>query len=123
VKSGRESIPYYISHKDERLFGFAGLWDAWKAPDGLFRKTFTVITTRPNSLVARYHDRMPAILLPENESRWLDSPICEFEEMQELLLPYPAGHLTAFRVSRAVNDPRREDPSIVRNEEDSVLPP
>ena len=118
----KESVPFYLSRTDGDLFAFAGLYDVWKSPEGLFLKTFAVITTRANPLTARYHDRMPAILLPENESRWLDSGCLSPEETEELLSPYPEEYLTAFRVSRAVNDPKREGVSLIRREDDSVLP-
>ncbi|MCU0628375.1 MAG: SOS response-associated peptidase [Methanoregulaceae archaeon] len=122
VRSGKSSIPYYIHCKNGDLFALAGLWDAWKAPDGLFRKTFTIITTRPNPLVARYHDRMPAILLPENEARWLDFMTPSNKELKELLSPYPEEYLTAHRVSLAVNDPMHEDASLIKRDEGGVLP-
>ena len=122
VKSGKSSIPYYIHRRDGGLFAFAGLWDAWKAPDGLFRNTFTIITTRPNPLVARYHDRMPAILLPGNEARWLGFGALSLKETEDLLSPYPEEYLTAYRVSRAVSDPLREDASLIKRDEESVLP-
>lgn len=122
VKLRKESVPYYISRKDGGLFSFAGLYDIWKSPGAEWKKTFTIITTRPNALAARYHDRMPAMLLPENEARWLDSCSLSPEETEELLMPYPEEHLIAFRVSRAVNNPRRDDPSLIRKEEESVLP-
>ena len=122
VKLRKDAVPYYISRKDGGLFAFAGLYDVWKSPEGQFLKTFTIITTRANPLTARYHDRMPAILLPECEARWLDSGCMSPEETEELLSPYPEEYLTAFRVSRAVNDPNREGVSLIRKEDDSVLP-
>jgi putative SOS response-associated peptidase YedK len=122
VKSGKAPVPYYIQRKDHGPFAFAGLWDAWKAPDGQFRKTFAVITTRPNPLVIRYHDRMPAILLPENEARWLDFRAPSLKETEELLSPYPEEYLTAYRVSRAVNNPLREDASLIKRDEEHMLP-
>jgi putative SOS response-associated peptidase YedK len=122
LKLRKDAVPFYFSQKDGGLFAFAGLYDVWKSPEGQFLKTFAVITTRPNPLTARYHDRMPAILLPENEARWLDSGCLSPEETVEVLSPYPEEYLTAFRVSRAVNDPRREDASLIRREDDSVLP-
>lgn len=122
VKAGKAPVPYYIRRKDGDLFAFAGLYDIWKSPEGQFLKTFTVVTTRPNPLTARYHDRMPAMLLPEHESRWVDAGCLTPGETEELLSPYPEEYLTAFRVSRAVNNPRREDASLIRREDDSTLP-
>ncbi|MCA1604369.1 MAG: SOS response-associated peptidase [Acidobacteria bacterium] len=33
---------------------------------------FVTITTEPNTLVGKVHDRMPAILPPQQEKAWLD---------------------------------------------------
>ncbi|HZU02168.1 MAG TPA: SOS response-associated peptidase, partial [Ktedonobacteraceae bacterium] len=54
--------PMYITLKDDELFAFAGLWDAWKDADGQVIRTCTIITTEPNELMASIHTRMPAIL-------------------------------------------------------------
>jgi putative SOS response-associated peptidase YedK len=34
-------------------FAFAGIWDAWKRPDGTYLETFALATTEPNELVAQ----------------------------------------------------------------------
>jgi putative SOS response-associated peptidase YedK len=52
--------------------------------------TCTIITTQPNELVAPIHNRMPVILLPEDEDHWLDPDMSEPEEITSLLRPYPA---------------------------------
>jgi putative SOS response-associated peptidase YedK len=50
-------------------------------------RTFAVITTHANELVAEIHDRMPAILAPEHYARWLsDEP-----DPRDLVRPFPAG--------------------------------
>jgi len=55
------------------VFAFAGLWDRWRDPNNNnLLETCTILTTRPNSLVAGVHDRMPAILDPDDYERWLD---------------------------------------------------
>jgi hypothetical protein len=33
------------------LFGFAGLWDIWKKPDGTLLESFTIATCAPNELM------------------------------------------------------------------------
>ena len=30
--------------------GVAGLWDAWKSPEGVWLQSFTIITTGPNTV-------------------------------------------------------------------------
>lgn len=63
----REKQPYNLGLADGGLFAFAGLWDRWRdRAAGQTLETCTILTTSPNSLVAAVHDRMPAILRPED---------------------------------------------------------
>lgn len=90
---------YRIARTDEELFGFAGLYDVWRDPhggeNGLELMTCTIITTQPNEMVAPIHNRMPVILLPEDEERWLDPDMTEPDEIVPLLKPYPADLMMA----------------------------
>jgi putative SOS response-associated peptidase YedK len=105
-------IKYRIARKDEDLFGLAGLYDVWSNPhsggaddgdgdgsggegDGHELTTCTIITTQPNEVVAPIHNRMPVILLPEDEERWLDSEMTDPGEIVSLLRPYPSELLVA----------------------------
>ena len=54
--------------KDQKVFGFAGLYDVWKdRQTGKEIHTYTIITTEPNEVVGEFHDRMPVILQREDE--------------------------------------------------------
>jgi putative SOS response-associated peptidase YedK len=90
-------VRYRIARKDDAFFGFAGLYDTWRDSMGGELTTCTIITTQPNDLVAPIHNRMPVILLPEDEDRWLDPDMSEPEEIVSLLKPYPADLMTASR--------------------------
>jgi len=57
--------------KDRSPFGIAGIWENWKSPEGEWVRTLALLTTPANELVGRIHDRMPAILKPEDYERWL----------------------------------------------------
>jgi putative SOS response-associated peptidase YedK len=60
--------------KDGQPFGIGGLWENWKNPNtGEWVRTFAVITTDANELVAEIHDRMPLILAPGDYNRWLST--------------------------------------------------
>ena len=61
--------------------------------------TCTIITTQPNDLVATIHNRMPGILLPDDEDHWLEPDMTEPEEITRLLRPYPADLMTTSRAS------------------------
>jgi putative SOS response-associated peptidase YedK len=50
---------------DRGLMALAGLWENWKSPEGEWMRSFAIITTAPNELCARLHNRMPVVLKPE----------------------------------------------------------
>jgi putative SOS response-associated peptidase YedK len=105
--------PYFIHVPDEPLFAFAGLWESWHGPDGDELRTYTILTTTPNALVASIHDRMPVILPREVEDRWLDPTETRTADLLPLLQPYPTGAMAAYPVSHAVNDPRSVGPALI----------
>ena len=112
--------PLYIRLKSHGGFAFAGLWETWKDPTGEELTTCTIITTRPNSLLAPIHNRMPAILSPEAVRRWLDpgAGASGAEELLALLEPFPTEQLEFHLVSRAVNSAEREGSELIVAVED-----
>jgi putative SOS response-associated peptidase YedK len=77
-------------------FAFAGLWENWKDPKTHeWLRTFTILTTQPNELVAPLHDRMPVILGRESYERWLGSEA----DPANLIPPYPAEEMITWPVS------------------------
>jgi putative SOS response-associated peptidase YedK len=54
-------------------FALAALWEAWYGPgeDKPPLESCTIITTEPNDLASRFHDRMPVILHPDDYDDWL----------------------------------------------------
>jgi putative SOS response-associated peptidase YedK len=96
--------------KDGSPFGIGGLWENWKDPaSGEWVRTFAIITTDANELVAEIHDRMPMILGPADYTRWLsDEP-----DPGDLMRPFPAEPMRMWPISTRVNKPENDDPSIV----------
>ena len=81
----------------------AGIWEKWKNPEtGLTVYSFSIITQAPNQFMAPIHDRMPAILLPEDEEKWLDTNI-PAEEALQLIRPLDEDTLAAYPISNQVN--------------------
>lgn len=101
-KGGEEKIPFRITRKDDALFGFAGLWDEWQRGGEPPLHTFTIVTTKANELLSSIHDRMPVMLLPENEEAWLKSDR-QSGEIIPLMTPYPSSEMKMTRVSKSVN--------------------
>lgn len=107
--------PTVIGLKDDAIFGFAGLWEEWHAPDGSPLRTCAIITTTPNELMASIHDRMPAMLRPEDEALWLDPTATDAPELLHLLRPYATEPMRAHPVSYLVNSPGSDVPACIES--------
>ena len=82
----------------------AGLWaEASDPATGEVADTYTLIITDANAIM-RVHDRMPVILPTDAARRWIGpGPL-----PAELLMPYPAEPMTAWRVSDDAKNSRIE---------------
>ncbi len=107
-------IPYRVVLKSGEPFAFAGLWEAWRDPEGKEVKTFTIITTDANQVLKPIHDRMPVILKPEDEDIWLN-PETNVDMLSKMLSPYPDEKIEAYPVSKFVNSPRNDTPECVKH--------
>jgi putative SOS response-associated peptidase YedK len=105
--------PIHFHLRGHELFSFAGLWTTRRDDEtGEVIESCTIITTRPNELVAPVHDRMPVILPTAAEAVWLDPSISK-EHALSLLGPYPADLMTAFPASTRVNSVRDDDAGLL----------
>jgi putative SOS response-associated peptidase YedK len=112
-KTAGGKVPHAIVPK-EGVFAFAGLWERWKDPASLeIVRSCTIVTGRPNELVAPIHDRMPVILPPETWPRWLGEEPASREELLDLLQPYPADRMRAYPISTRVNSVRNDEPALL----------
>ena len=111
VRDGKIKIPMYFTLKSEPIFAFAGLWDSWKNPLGQTVETFTIVTTEPNELVSKVHDRMP-VILGENENEWLTNGN-DKDFYLSLLKPYPADDMNVWQVSQLVNKSSYDSPELI----------
>lgn len=112
MESGKLKIPYRIFLRDEPVFSLAGLWDQWKSQDGQIIRTFSILTTTPNELMAEIHDRMPVILPKEHEQTWLKS--VDQAQLLDLLKPFPASGMDAYRISELINSPKNNTELVIR---------
>lgn len=105
--------PVYIRMASGEPFAIAGIWDEWHDPDSSETiRSFAIITTEPNELMEEIHNRMPAVLRREDEELWLD-PGADPQELLHALRPFPAEEMEAYEVSRAVNNPRNDDSTLI----------
>lgn len=73
---GKNKTKYAIGIENHDLYAYAGLYSHWTNKiTGEISGTYTIVTTEANPLMADIHNikkRMPIILKPEDESKWLD---------------------------------------------------
>ena len=108
-RRGKAKQPFCFEVSDGELFAFAGLWDRWKAPDGTWVKSCSILTTVPNTLTATVHDRMPVILDPSSYDLWLDPGMTNLEAACDFLKPYDAQVMHSYPVSTRVNNVANDD--------------
>lgn len=113
-KDGKTKQPMYIHMKDSKPFALAGLWETWGDDKGNEMRSATIITTRPNKLMATMHDRMPVILKPKDFDRWLAQGESDPSELDDLLKPFPDKEMLAHPVSKTVNNPRNEGKDLIK---------
>lgn len=114
--------PYRIRVKGRELFGFAGLHDQWKSHEGKVIDSFAILTIGANSDVLKLHDRMPVILPSSPQAaqkaydEWLDPDLKDPAVIKKWLKAPPSGKIEFFPVSKRVNSPRNDDPSLIAPE-------
>lgn len=111
---------YNFGMVDDSLFAFAGLWDRWRDENGTAIETCTILTTRPNSVTAEVHDRMPAILSPSDYDLWLDPGITDSSRVGDCLRPFDARLMKKYPVSDRVNRVENDDAECAR---ETKVPP
>jgi putative SOS response-associated peptidase YedK len=105
--------PFAIGMKSDEMFAFAGLWEKWKdKTTGQVLRTYTILITDPNGLMEPIHNRMP-VIIPANEyQRWMAGTDPAHLPV-DLLRPYPAEEMKAWKVGKAVGNTRNNDASLV----------
>jgi putative SOS response-associated peptidase YedK len=105
--------PFAFRMRDDAPLAFAGLWDAWKGPDGQWLQSFSIVTTEANELMSSVHTRMPVILHPRDYSRWLERdserpPI-------DLLRPFESAAMEASPCNPLVGNARNNGPEMLNS--------
>ncbi len=111
-REGKNKLPFRIQTTDQDIFSVAGIWEKWRSPEGEEVYTFSVITKKPNAIMEGIHDRMPAILFPEQEKLWLDEEL-PAKEAIAMIAEYPPENMRAYRVSTRVNNVRENDAELI----------
>lgn len=112
-KTTHGKTPWYIHLADGGPFAMAGLWESWRREGADPLETCTILTTAPNEMMARLHNRMPVVLAGAGVDAWLD-PQTTVEELEPLFAPQADSLLKAIPVSRRVNSPANDGPDLIQ---------
>ncbi len=105
--------PYFIHRADGRPLTLAGIWAPWReAPRGGLIGTCSIVTTTPNRVVGRLHDRMPVVLAERDWETWID-PAAHGSTLHGLLRPSSGIELEAYAVPLLVNNVRNDAPALL----------
>ena len=94
---GRRKQPFYFRPAAEPLLAFAALWE---------RDTCSLITTEPDDVVGKIHDRMPLLVPRKSYADWLAGD-------ETLLLTPVKTELVAHPVGLAVNQAVNDSPRLI----------
>ena len=110
----RAKRPHLIRPAAGGPIALAGLWSHWLGADGSEFDTAAILTVAANALVSNVHDRMPAILAPDQFAAWLDCKTVDGPAAARLLQPAPEHLLEIIEVDPRLNNWRNEGADLQR---------
>lgn len=118
VTAGRRT-PLYIHGSNGAPLAFAGLWEAWRQPDGAWLRTCSIVTLAATSRLRELHERMPVVLPAAAWQPWLDRTERRATVAQALLAQPAVDDLVWHEVGTDVNNVRNDRPDLVAPIDDS----
>jgi len=76
-------------------------------------RSFAIVTTTPNELCARLHNRMPVVLKPEAWPLWLGEEPADTSAFQALLAPFPLDGMICWPVNARVGNVKNNNASLI----------
>jgi putative SOS response-associated peptidase YedK len=113
LEGKNEKYPYNFFLKDRKLFGFGGIYNDFADAEGKPYYTCAILTTTPNKLISKIHNRMPVIIKEKDENSWLDPVNKNIEKLYRFLVPYPEDEMQMRIVGKRVNSPKNDDEKLV----------
>ncbi|MDK2898991.1 MAG: hypothetical protein PWQ10_178 [Patescibacteria group bacterium] len=108
-----KKYPYYIQPTDQTLFGFAGLYSSWTDTEGKEYGTCSIITINNESTSDMAPSRLPVIIMPEEESEWLNPKIDGMSSIYSIMKPYNLEKIKIIRVGQDIDSHKIDKPSLI----------
>ncbi len=105
--------PFLLRRAGGGPMAFAGLWETYVDPAGGEIDTACIITTDANGATVAVHDRMPALIEPENFDAWLE-PDETIPPPLKLLRPADNDMIEFYAISPLVNRAGNDGPEVQR---------
>ena len=134
VRNGGQKVPHALARSDGRPTVLGGIWECWRNPLGGRLLSLAIVTTPAAPDLAWLHDRMPLVLEEADWPVWLGDSHeprdgCEPSDGSEplgarglveaetgvmaLLRPASPGSISAWRIGRAVGNPRNDGAGLL----------
>ncbi len=109
-----KKTPHFIYMKDKQPFTFGGLYDYnIDFETGEIIKTFSIITTEANQLMADIHNsqkRMPLVIQPNDRVEWLSD--IDRVSVKNMMQTLPDGNLDAYTISKSIINSQPNIPEV-----------
>jgi len=103
--------PYLIKLKNKSIFALAGIYSKHTDAGGIPHYFTAIITTTPNTLMKKIHNRMPVIIADKDYEKYLNGSL---SVTKKLLKPFKTNQMLSFRVSDRVNNASNEGSDLIR---------
>lgn len=113
--------PLWFHRPGDGLVWFAGLYESWRPAPDQRERTFTIITTHANGLMAPFHDRMPVVLRDEQVDQWLNEA-ADQGQLKRLFAPPPDDYFVIRPVSPLLNSPKNDYKELLEEQPFFVRP-
>lgn len=105
--------PWLITRPEGGPMAFAALCETWSGPNGEEVDTVAIITVEASADLAMLHERMPALIAPDDFSPWLDCRAVDAKAACALLRSAPQGLLAMRPVSPKLNRAGYDAPDLI----------
>lgn len=111
LREGKTKQPFWAHPTPEdAVVAFAGVWQAWRGPDGVVLETCAIVTCEASPPLSGIHHREPVTVRAGDEAMWLGEA---GRGAARLMHAAPEGFWTLRKVSPAVNSNRAEGPELI----------